>query len=358
MDKFILNNWFTNELVVTDDMKLVTKTFVELIFAANGGNPQVMGMTTTLTGGFISVSKGLVYFGEVGDSNYQNNTGTNQVIGYYPSGGGIAVIAPTCSVYVEYLIQVDSTNFNTTVDLTVLTSTTIIPNSIKLADINNGVIVAQYNINPLGATDNEKGPVSLNQIRSLITASTFNVGDYMGKAQTIDQNGWLLCNGRAVSRTTYAALFAQIYTIFGAGDGTTTFNLPNANKTVILFANGEIYPGLTSVFGADSRVPVLVAHSHGASDGGHTHPTIDGGHTHPIQHKEDSGFGGSYLSGNNGITLGYIAVTDNAKTGLTIDTGYAAISVNSTGEADPNIPLDCRPNGMCYGNLFIYSGVL
>lgn len=39
--------------------------------------------------------------------------------------------------------------------------------------------------------------------------------------------GWLLCDGRAVSRTTYAALFAVIGTSYGNGDGTTTFNLPN-----------------------------------------------------------------------------------------------------------------------------------
>ena len=40
-------------------------------------------------------------------------------------------------------------------------------------------------------------------------------------------SGWLICNGAAVSRTTYAALFTVIGTSFGAGDGTTTFNLPD-----------------------------------------------------------------------------------------------------------------------------------
>ena len=40
-------------------------------------------------------------------------------------------------------------------------------------------------------------------------------------------DGWLLCDGSAVSRTDYAALFAVIGTTYGAGDGSTTFNLPN-----------------------------------------------------------------------------------------------------------------------------------
>jgi microcystin-dependent protein len=40
-------------------------------------------------------------------------------------------------------------------------------------------------------------------------------------------SGWLLCYGQAVSRTTYAALFTVLSTTYGAGDGSTTFNLPD-----------------------------------------------------------------------------------------------------------------------------------
>jgi len=39
--------------------------------------------------------------------------------------------------------------------------------------------------------------------------------------------GWLICDGSAISRTTYSRLFNVIGTTFGAGDGSTTFNLPN-----------------------------------------------------------------------------------------------------------------------------------
>ena len=44
--------------------------------------------------------------------------------------------------------------------------------------------------------------------------------------------GWFLCYGQAVSRTTYAALFAAIGTTFGSGDGSTTFNLPDLRGRV------------------------------------------------------------------------------------------------------------------------------
>lgn len=45
--------------------------------------------------------------------------------------------------------------------------------------------------------------------------------------------GYLLCDGRAVSRTSYADLFALIGTTFGAGDGLTTFNLPDLRGRVV-----------------------------------------------------------------------------------------------------------------------------
>lgn len=48
-------------------------------------------------------------------------------------------------------------------------------------------------------------------------------------------DGWLECDGSAVSRTTYAELFAEIGTTYGAGDGSTTFNLPNGNPSTKVF---------------------------------------------------------------------------------------------------------------------------
>lgn len=40
-------------------------------------------------------------------------------------------------------------------------------------------------------------------------------------------SGWLLCDGSAVSRTTYSTLFAVVGTTYGVGDGSTTFNIPD-----------------------------------------------------------------------------------------------------------------------------------
>ena len=57
-------------------------------------------------------------------------------------------------------------------------------------------------------------------------------GAVLAYINAVAPTGWLLCDGSAVSRTTYAALFALTGTAFGAGDGSTTFNLPDLRGRV------------------------------------------------------------------------------------------------------------------------------
>lgn len=54
-----------------------------------------------------------------------------------------------------------------------------------------------------------------------------NVGDIKASVLSATHNDWLLCDGRTVSRTDYPVLFSIIGENFGAGDGSTTFNLPD-----------------------------------------------------------------------------------------------------------------------------------
>jgi len=60
-----------------------------------------------------------------------------------------------------------------------------------------------------------------------IWAAGVPVGSVTMFASNGAPTGWLECNGTAVSRTTYSVLFAAIGTVFGTGDGSTTFNLPD-----------------------------------------------------------------------------------------------------------------------------------
>ena len=65
--------------------------------------------------------------------------------------------------------------------------------------------------------------------------------------------GYLLCDGSAVSRTTYADLFAVIGTKYGSGDGSTTFNLPDGE------AGAELYPAADVGSGIAGSVYIIKA---------------------------------------------------------------------------------------------------
>ena len=81
-------------------------------------------------------------------------------------------------------------------------------------------------------TGNVTGNITGNQSGGTASPSNFT-GMVAAFAMNTPPTGWLECNGAAVSRTTYAALFAALGTTFGAGDGSTTFNLPDSRGQFI-----------------------------------------------------------------------------------------------------------------------------
>lgn len=127
-------------------------------------------------------------------------------------------------------------------------------------------------------------------------------------ATTTAPAGWLKANGAAVSRTAYAALFARIGTTFGAGDGSTTFNLPDMR--------GEFVRALDDGRGVDAgrslgayQAGQNASHTHTGTTGNqsadHSHSgttSTDGLHSHGI-----SGGGGGavqILGTQSGIVAG------------------------------------------------------
>jgi microcystin-dependent protein len=156
-------------------------------------------------------------------------------------------------------------------------------------------------------------------------------------------SGWLLCDGTAVSRTTFAALFHAIGTSAGAGDGSTTFNLPDYR--------GFFLRGLSDGSGRDpdattrtamapggnigDRVSTLEqgqvqAHPHGVNDPGHLHGVLDPKHGHStgVNNSQTAGGGNSVFVFNgfgpaslsSSAELTHISIQPNA-TGLSIQQG-------------------------------------
>lgn len=110
---------------------------------------------------------------------------------------------------------------------------------------------------------------------------------------------WLLCDGSAVSRTTYASLFAAIGTSYGTGDGSTTFNLPDLRGRVPVGKNGGSFGTLGATGGAETHtlsINEMPSHTHVQNSHNHTQDA----HNHAIY-------------GSNGGSAGVsISVTGNS----------------------------------------------
>lgn len=102
------------------------------------------------------------------------------------------------------------------------------------------------------------------QLQTDVAAISY-IGDIKTSVRSANHGNWFLCDGQEVSRTTYATLFSIIGTNFGAGDGSTTFNLPDYR--------GKFLRGL----GGDSAADIYTTQAEGL-------PNIEGtfGNGNPI----------------------------------------------------------------------------
>lgn len=115
--------------------------------------------------------------------------------------------------------------------------------------------------------------------------------------------GWLLCFGQAVSRTTFADLFAAIGTTYGAGNGSTTFNLPDLRGRV---AAGEDDMGGTAANRLTSAGSGVNGLSLGATGGAETHTL-----TNAQLPNQAIGIGGNTIS--RGSTVADLQVIGNSQ---------------------------------------------
>lgn len=111
-------------------------------------------------------------------------------------------------------------------------------------------------------------------------------------SSTTTPSNWLVCDGTAVNRTTYSALFAIIGTTYGVGNGSTTFNLPDLRSRVPVGYNSS-----ETEFNTMGKTGGAKTHTLTSSEmPSHTH--IQNSHTH------GSGVGGSQIMLDNGSVYG------------------------------------------------------
>jgi microcystin-dependent protein len=138
---------------------------------------------------------------------------------------------------------------------------------------------------------------------------TFPAGVIMAYAGAAAPTNWAICDGSAVARTgAFANLFAVIGTTYGAGDGSTTFNLPDLRgRSVVGKHSSGTFTTLGATGGEETHILTtaeLAAHSHNASTGvnsnDHTHSGVTnagGSHAHSIPNRATSNGATGYASG-------------------------------------------------------------
>ena len=197
---------------------------------------------------------------------------------------------------------------------------------------------------------------SLRYIGNTVLYTQSIIGDYKFCARSEDYLGWLLCDGRLLSRTEYPALFEIIGTAFGNTDS-TNFRLPDLRGRVfggIGSGSGLTNRTLGAVVGSETHtltVAQIPSHDHGGST------SVNGSHTHT--HNANGGNTGlAFINGANTPTT-----TDNSAGELNLGaTGTLTINANGDhshtisaqggGEAHNNM----QPTLFC-GNMMIFGGL-
>lgn len=185
--------------------------------------------------------------------------------------------------------------------------------------VKEGVDKLEDNIDDIYTNLNNMAPAGVVQMYAGATAPT----------------GWLFCDGAAVSRTTYSALFTVLSTTYGSGDGSTTFNLPDFRGRVAVGvgtgtgggASGTGAPTGGSALTAVARGTWKGAETHALSEAElatHNHVLTDPGHNHDIYDQATASGSNYSYAPTNTDTNTFVArgSVSDAQTGITLaDTG-------------------------------------
>lgn len=158
------------------------------------------------------------------------------------------------------------------------------------------------------------------------------IGTIISQCKTSAPSGFLYCNGTAISRSTYSALFAEVGTAFGTGDGSTTFNLPDLR--------GRFLRGQDDSQGNDPDAGSRLASASGGntgdnvgslqSDGNkqHNHGVNDLGHSH------SANWGWQYAGYPGGNGLRSFADNDSTAGNRNVNNNTTGITIQNDGESE------------------------
>lgn len=187
------------------------------------------------------------------------------------------------------------------------------PSGVTAGVYGSATQVAQVTLDAKGRVTAAAG-VTISGVGGVAPAGTISM--YGGSSVP---TGWLECDGSAVSRATYADLFTAISTTWGAGDGSTTFNLPDLRGRAPIgvgTGSGLTARTLAGTGGAETHAlseAELATHDHAVTDPGHTHAPATGDRFYT----RDVGSGTGQIGAGSNIRIE--TATGSATTGLTVD---------------------------------------
>lgn len=195
-------------------------------------------------------------------------------------------------------------------------------------------------------------------------------------AGSVAPQGYLLCDGSAVSRSTYADLFNILDTTYGEGDGETTFNLPNLSGKVIV-GSSESYP-LGTTGGEETHVLTsgeIPSHNHEVPQHGHSNdiaaktPVLTHSVTQPaFTYASTGGTKGSRVIGTGGYAIAGTSTAAATRSANVVMANHAAATCSTTGSVTDCAAFDTATSGggIAHNNMqpfiainyIIYTGVL
>jgi microcystin-dependent protein len=182
--------------------------------------------------------------------------------------------------------------------------------------------------------------VSLNEDGTLqgldLTSGRVPIGAIEDFAGPTAPSGWLVCDGTALSRVTYKPLFEVIGTTWGAGDGSTTFNLPDFRGrfrlTKAASGTGSTLAATGGSLDHTHSVPSDGSHQHTVDSHAHT-VASDGDHTHTGNTDATTAFGlAGWVSGFDvGVSSGHVHPFTTGSNGAHDHDGVTGAAVPDTG---------------------------
>ncbi len=252
--KIILTDSEDNEIWSVDDIDSITSDILD-----SSGNELLRFQETA-----SAVNEVTIVNAATGNSPVIKSTGSDTNVGLnintkgngilaLDSGSGNTTIASGTG---DIVMTGDQFSFSGTAASSITTTTG-----------NVSLVTTSGNVNLTTAS----GDINLSATDTVVTGrfSIIPAGMFMWRAVNTVPTGWLECDGTAVSRTTYADLFAAISTVWGVGDGSTTFNLPNMQRRVPVGKGGSGTATLANTVGSTGgeethtlTTPEMPAHTH------------------------------------------------------------------------------------------------